>query len=70
MKAQAASLIRQGFTPIKITGGYRVRCSACEALVINDVACHETGCPNATHECEGCNELIPRRQRYCDECAS
>lgn len=25
---------------------YRVRCSQCEALVINGVACHETGCPN------------------------
>ena len=27
-------------------GGLRVRCSQCEALVINGVACHETGCPN------------------------
>lgn len=25
---------------------YRVRCSQCEALVINGVACHERGCPN------------------------
>lgn len=23
-----------------------VRCSQCSALVINGVACHETGCPN------------------------
>ena len=22
------------------------RCSQCEALVINGMACHETGCPN------------------------
>lgn len=29
-------------------GGYiRVRCSQCAALVVNGVACHETGCPNA-----------------------
>ena len=27
---------------------YHVRCSQCEALVINGVACHETGCPNET----------------------
>jgi hypothetical protein len=24
----------------------RVRCSQCEALVINGLACHETRCPN------------------------
>jgi hypothetical protein len=23
-----------------------VRCSQCEATVINNVACHENGCPN------------------------
>ncbi len=28
---------------------WHVRCSQCEALVINGLACHETGCPNA-HE--------------------
>ena len=28
-------------------GVHRVRCSQCEAMVINGVACHETGCPNA-----------------------
>lgn len=27
--------------------GVRVRCSQCEALTINGIACHETGCPNA-----------------------
>jgi hypothetical protein len=26
--------------------GVTVRCSQCEALVINGIACHETGCPN------------------------
>jgi hypothetical protein len=29
------------------SGSWRVRCSQCEALVINGVATHETGCPNA-----------------------
>lgn len=24
----------------------KVSCSQCEALVINNVPCHETGCPN------------------------
>lgn len=27
-------------------GRYRVRCSQCQALVINGVPCHERGCPN------------------------
>ena len=31
-------------------GTYNVQCSQCEALVINGVACHETGCPNAVKE--------------------
>jgi hypothetical protein len=32
------------------TGYYQVRCSQCEALVINGVACHEKGCPNQRKE--------------------
>lgn len=28
------------------SGGYRVKCSQCEALVINGCATHETGCPH------------------------
>jgi hypothetical protein len=27
-----------------------VRCSRCEALCINGIACHETGCPNVVGE--------------------
>ncbi len=27
-------------------GAVRVRCSQCDALVINGTPCHETGCPN------------------------
>lgn len=30
--------------------GVRVRCSQCEALVINGMACHETGCRNTPRE--------------------
>jgi hypothetical protein len=27
-------------------GSVRPKCSRCQVLVINQVACHETGCPN------------------------
>jgi hypothetical protein len=30
--------------------GVHVRCSQCEALVINGTACHETGCPHTPRE--------------------
>ena len=46
----------------------RVSCSQCEALVINGVAYHETGCPNEKHECNGCNELVSRGRKYCEDC--
>lgn len=29
------------------TGRYEVKCSQCEALVINGTPCHERGCPNS-----------------------
>lgn len=43
-------LRKRGFDKTKYdrsTGYYRVGCSQCQALIINGVACHETGCPNA-----------------------
>lgn len=48
-----ASLKARGFdrsTVEPFTRGAWVRCSQCEALVINGIACHETGCPNRTRE--------------------
>ena len=49
--------------------GITVGCSQCEALCINGVPTHETGCPNATKECKGCDERIPARGRnYCASC--
>lgn len=48
--------------------GRRVRCSQCEAMVINGISCHETGCPNRVHECAGCNALI-KSGKYCADCA-
>jgi hypothetical protein len=39
------------------------RCDQCEALRINGVYCHETGCPNAWKQakgyCDNCGELLP-----------
>lgn len=43
----AESLRRSGFDKTKVfDGSVIVRCSQCEALVINGCATHETGCPN------------------------
>jgi hypothetical protein len=43
-----ADLRRRGFDACRPLGGgrYRVRCSQCSAIVINGVACHESGCLN------------------------
>ena len=65
------TLIALGFdrsSHVAFTKQFKVRCSQCEALVINNVPCHETGCPNARHECKGCNEFIPLRHTYCANC--
>ena len=53
---------------IPFTFNFTVRCSQCEALVVNGVACHETGCPNDRHECAGCNAIVPRGAKYCADC--
>ena len=37
------SLIRRGFDE---SVGRRVRCSQCQACVVNGIAIHELGCPN------------------------
>jgi hypothetical protein len=60
-----AQIERRGFNVSAC--GY-VTCDHCHAVVINGIPCHEHGCPNAMHECNGCNELIPMRQRYCADC--
>jgi hypothetical protein len=61
-----AQIERQGFNVSAC--GY-VTCDQCHAVIINGIPCHEAGCPNAMHECNGCHELIPMRQRYCTDCA-
>jgi hypothetical protein len=48
-KRKGEVLRKQGFDHTEYdrsTGYYRVGCSQCECLVINGVACHESGCPN------------------------
>ena len=43
------SLRNQGFDGSyynRESGYHKIRCSQCEALVINGYPCHETGCPN------------------------
>jgi len=50
-----------------------VTCDSCEILVINNVICHETGCPNAwkdeTRVCKWCGRSFKpknRHQQCCD----
>jgi hypothetical protein len=55
MKTLGQKLRAQGFDETRYdraAGTYRVRCSQCEAMVINGVACHERGCPNTLDEKE------------------
>lgn len=42
-------LISQGFDlseHVPFTRTYKIKCSNCAALVINNTPCHESGCPN------------------------
>jgi hypothetical protein len=66
-----ATLAAEGFDRCEVnedSGGVTVRCSQCDALVLCGVACHETGCPNASHECRGCNARLTGRREWCDDC--
>jgi hypothetical protein len=53
---------------VSFTKQFHVACSECDALVINGHPSHENRCPNAKHECAGCNTIIPTTQRYCADC--
>ena len=46
----------------------RISCDQCSAMVINGVPVHELGCPNEMHECDGCNAIIQKNVRYCEDC--
>lgn len=70
-KATIQRLLLFGFDQsrhVPFTHSFRIDCSQCSALVINGVACHETGCPNARHECKGCNGIVSRNVTYCEDC--
>ena len=56
------SLQDRGFDQTYLVRGgmLRVRCSQCEAVCINGIACHETGCPNARQA----------KLRTCAECGT
>lgn len=71
VKSKPLAVLRaRGFDCSYWTGSaYRVKCSQCEALVVNGTATHEIGCPNAVHECVGCSSLIPLSARYCGDCS-
>lgn len=47
----------------------RVKCSQCQALVINGMACHETGCLNVVRywECFKCGYDV-KQGETCDCC--
>lgn len=51
-KSKVQQLRDQGFDRAEYLGNrtWRPRCSQCEVLVINGIACHETGCPNQRKE--------------------
>lgn len=46
--AELAKKLRdRGFDRSSVSDGHvHVACSQCQALAINGVACHESGCPN------------------------
>ena len=49
---------------------FRVWCDQCQAMRINGLHTHETGCPNAMHECEECDGgLAHKGRRLCESCA-
>ncbi len=48
---------------------YRPGCSQCQVLVINGVACHESGCAHQVHECRSCSTEVPSGVRYCSDCS-
>lgn len=35
---------------VPFTRRYRIRCSQCEAVVINGIPCHEQRCPNTPRD--------------------
>ena len=56
LTARIEALDTQGFDKCYVsedTETIRLGCSQCEALAINGIACHETGCPNMVRDDAG-----------------
>lgn len=45
-----------------------IGCSACQAVCVNGIPTHERGCVNIKHECAGCNAIVGRNVKYCEDC--
>jgi predicted amidophosphoribosyltransferase len=45
------------------------KCDQCQQIRINGIVTHELNCPNQAHECFECETQIPKKQRYCEDCA-
>jgi hypothetical protein len=43
-------------------GRWRIDCGACSVVIINGVACHETGCPNTPVACRECGNTYTDRE--------
>ena len=65
-----STAVRKGFDQSrKGFNEYRIGCSQCAALVINGIPTHESGCPNQTYPCRGCDTLLRRGSGpYCENC--
>lgn len=56
-QATVEILKAQGFDDTKLEGGkIYLKCSQCSAIIINGVACHETGCYNSKRKSEDAEE--------------
>lgn len=52
----------------EVEKGIQIGCTQCSAIVIQGTPCHEYGCPNEMHECKGCNAIVPKGAKYCEDC--
>ena len=62
-------VIELGFDGSSKNGKFvRIRCSQCEAVFINGIPCHETGCPHTRYACKGCDTILDYNG-YCEDCS-